>query len=189
MTSKRNVLLVGAVAVLLLLVASSRTWVEGTVSDAVLQNARVTVSGSKAAPATVAAALVGAAAIVAALTTGRVARWIAAVLALLSGLLALGSALWLLHDPEGAVQSRASGVTGRTGHVAASSSLTFWVWVGVLGGVLLTLAGALCIAGVRRWSGLSSAYDAPEAKRAPKVSDWDRLSAGDDPTADDDDED
>ncbi|TWP33573.1 Trp biosynthesis-associated membrane protein [Leekyejoonella antrihumi] len=188
MTSKRNVLLLGALGVLLILVASSRTWVNGTVGDAVLQNAQLSVSGSKASPAGVAAALVGAAAIVVAVTTGRVARWVAAVLALLSGLLALGGAIWLVQNPSAAVRSRAASVTGRTGHVAVHTSLTFWVWIGVFGGVLLTMAGALCIAGVRQWSGLSSAYDAPATAKVARVSDWDRLSVGDDPTADDDDE-
>ena len=51
MSSKRNVLLVGAVAVILMVAANTRTWVSGTVTDAVLQSAHTDASGSKAAPA------------------------------------------------------------------------------------------------------------------------------------------
>lgn len=185
MTSKRTVFVVAALGVVLLVVAGTRTWVTGDLNDAVLQHAQVTVTGSKAAPACLGAAFVGAAATIAALTTGRIARWISAVLVLLAGLLALVGALWVVQDPSGAVQSRAASATGHTGHVAASAALTIWPWVGVLGAVLLTIGGACCVLGVRRWSGLSSSYDAPTGKREKVVSDWDRLSAGDDPTSDD----
>ena len=65
MIGKRSVLLTGALAVILLVAANTRTWVNGSVTDAVLQGAHTAASGSKASPALLAAALVGAAAVLA----------------------------------------------------------------------------------------------------------------------------
>lgn len=189
MTSKRTVMLVGLIAVALLGVASTRTWVNASLADAVLQQAHLAVNGSGAAPTCVAAAFVGAAGIIAALTTGPIARWVAAALVLLSGVLALVGVILLIQDPQGAIRGRVGSATGRIGNVAATTSLTVWVWVALVGAVALTAAGVLTLAGVRRWSGLSSSYETPRAARARKVSDWDRLSAGDDPTRDGSDDD
>ncbi len=185
MTSKRTVVAVAALGVILLVVSSTQEWVSGVVRDAVLADAQVSLKGSKAAPACIGAAFVGAAAVLAALTTGRIARWFSAALVPLSGLLALGDAIKLIRDPAATVRDRAATAAGHTGGLHISVQLSPWVWVGVLGAVVLTVAGVLCLAGVRRWSGLSSSYDAPTGKKAPVVSDWDRLSAGDDPTSDD----
>lgn len=182
MTSKRNVLLTGLVAVILLVLANSRTWVQGTIQDAVLRNAHATAGGSTAAPVLVAAALVGAAAILAACTTGRVARLIAAVVALLSGVVALVSAIAAVRDPGAALRETATNMTGHTGDRQVAASLTFWPWVGVLGGVVLAIAGVLAVLGARSWRGLSDRYDAPSAAPTRKTSDWDLLSEGEDPT-------
>lgn len=188
MTSKRTIFALGAVAVVVIVVASMQVWVSGTVDDSVLAHTEVTVKGSKAAPACIGAAFVGAAAVLAALTTGRIARWISAVLVLLAGLLALGSALWVLRDPGATLASRAAEATGHTGGLQIEPQLSAWIWVGVVGAALLVVTGILCVAGVRGWSGLSSSYDAPTGQPAQStMSPWDRLSAGDDPTSDDED--
>lgn len=180
--TKRNVLLAGAVAIVLLIAANSRTWVEGTVSDAVLENAHASASGSKAAPALLAATLVGAAAVLATLTSGRIARWIAAVIALLSGVVALIAVIVVIRDPSAALRDAATSMTGHTGDRELNADLTFWPWVGLLGAVLLLLTGLLAIFGAREFSGLSSRYDAPVDKPAKRRSDWDLLSDGEDPT-------
>src|SRR5699024_10705648 len=83
-TSKRTVVAVAALGVILLVVSGSQDWVSGVVHDAVLADADVSLRGSKVAPACIGAAFVGAAAVLAALTTGRVARWFAAALVPLS---------------------------------------------------------------------------------------------------------
>lgn len=184
MTSKRSVFALGLVAVLLLLLSASRTWVTGSIADAVLQQAKVSVGGSSAAPVVTAAALVGAAAVIALLTAGRVARLIATAATGLAGVLALVGTLAVVRDPSGTVRDHAAASTGRTGDVVAQGVLTFWPWIAVLGAVLLVGAGVQAAIGGRRWSGLSSRYDAP-APRVRQTSAWDRLSAGEDPTTDD----
>lgn len=184
MTSKRSVFVVGLVAVLLLLLSASRTWVTGSIADAVLQQAKVSVGGSGAAPLVTASALVGAAAVLALLTAGRVARLIATAATGLAGVLALVGTLIVVRDPAQTIKSHAAASTGHTGNAAVQGALTFWPWIAVLGAVLLVGAGIQAAIGGRRWSGLSSRYDAPTA-RVRQNSAWDRLSAGEDPTTDD----
>lgn len=182
LTSKRSLVIVGAIAVILLVAANTRTWVSGTVTDAVLQSAHTDASGSKAAPALLAAALVGAAAVLATLTTGRITRWIAAVITLIAGVVAVIATLAAIRKPVQTLGDVATTMTGHTGDRKVTADLTVWPWVALLGGVLLVLAGVLAIVGARAWSGLSSRYDAPGKKPARKKSDWDLLSEGEDPT-------
>lgn len=180
---KRTLVLAVAVSVALLMFAATRTWITGTVSDAVLSDVRVSVGGSQAAPVVFGAALVGAAAGIATLTAGRLGRWVAAVFVLLSGLLAVTGVLLVVADPAGPLSDQAAATTGRTGGVAAHGSLTPWPWVALLAGVGLSLAGCYALLAVRRLSGLSGRYDAPAAHSDRPLSDWDQLSAGLDPTA------
>ncbi|MGN6412832.1 Trp biosynthesis-associated membrane protein [Flexivirga sp.] len=182
MIGKRSVLLTGALAVILLVAANTRTWVNGSVTDAVLQGAHTAASGSKASPALLAAALVGAAAVLATLTTGRVARWIAAVITLIAGVVAVVAVVVVVRDPVKAISDVATTMTGHTGDRQVTADLTVWPWIALLGGVLLVLTGALAIIGARSWAGLSSRYDAPTAAKATRRSDWDMLSEGEDPT-------
>lgn len=180
--SKRTVLIVGAVAVILLVAANSRTWVSGTITDAVLQSAHTNASGSKAAPALLAATLVGAAAVLATLTTGRVPRMIAAGITAVAGVVAVVATIVVVRDPARTLADVATSMTGHTGDREVAADLTAWPWVALLGGVLLTLTGVLAVLGARRWSGLSSRYDAPGSAPARTRSAWDRLSDGEDPT-------
>ncbi|NHN54982.1 Trp biosynthesis-associated membrane protein [Calidifontibacter sp. DB0510] len=181
MTSRRTVIIVGVLGVVLALIAASRTWVSGTLNDAVLQGTRVNVSGGKAAPTLIAGALVGAAAFLAILTTGRVARRIAAVLAVLGGLLCATGVVMVISDPSAPLRDQASAATGRTGAVGVDATLNGWPWLALIGGVLITVAGLASLLLAGRWSGLGRSYDAPAAPRAKD--DWDALSEGDDPTA------
>lgn len=182
MITKRFVLLVGTFAVTVLIVTNTRTWVSGTVNDAVLQSAHVSASGSKAAPILLSSVLVGSAAIFAAVTTGHIARWIAAIVALLAGGTALFETMLAVHNPGASLRDVATSITGHIGNQQVAGSLTIWVWFAVFGSVLLIFAGVLAILGAHTWDGLPTKYDAPVTKRSKRVSDWDLLSKGEDPT-------
>lgn len=177
-----------AVPVILVLAAGARTWVHGTVSDAVLADSRVSVTGSQASSGVVATALVAAAALLAALTGGRIVRWIGGVVLTLAGLMIAGMAVRVLLDPESVVGAQAAQRTGRTGSVEATGSTTVWVVLVVLAGVALVVCGLAALVSARSWGGLSSRYESPavEADRTeratPAESDWERLSRGEDPT-------
>jgi uncharacterized membrane protein (TIGR02234 family) len=194
LTAKRTVLLTVLLAAVLLLVSASRTWVEGSVRDVVLGATALHGSGTQVAPGVLAAALVGAASAVAAATSGRVVRTVAAVATVLAAVLALVGAVGVLADPGSAVGRLAATSTGRTGTVGAQGRITFWVVAAVVAAVVMGLAGVAAVAGSRRWSGLSSRYDAPgDAGVSPEASagrpstareesPWDQLTRGEDPT-------
>lgn len=175
-------------AVVTLLASGARTWVNGRVSDPVLAETAVSVSGSDAAAGVVATALVGAAAVLAALTGGRVVRWIGAGALMLAGVLVVVLVLQVLLDPEAAVGRQAAELTGRTGSIDATGEPTFWVFLSLLAGAVLILTGGASLLSVRSWGGLSSRYEPPGEEPGPSPrateaeSDWDRLSRGEDPT-------
>lgn len=185
---KLLVLATAAAAILLLLASGARTWVTGQVSDPVLAETAVSVDGRDAASGVVAAALVAAAAALAAVTGGRVVRWIGAIVLTASGVLVAGLSLPVLLDPGSVVGRQAATQTGRNGSIDATGDPTFWVYLGLLAGAVLILAGGAALLGVRRWGGLTSRYDAPTGDPRPsrrateEESDWDRISRGEDPT-------
>jgi hypothetical protein len=167
LTSKRVVLLVVLVGAAVLLVSGSRTWVSGSVSDAVLGASLVHGTGSQVAPGVLAAALVAAASAVAAATSGRVVRVVALAAMGLAALLALYVIGTVVAHPSVALGRIAATSTGRTGSVPAHGVVTVWVWVAGLAAVAVAFGGAGAMLGARRWSGLSSRYDAPVTAGEP----------------------
>ncbi len=201
LTSKAGVVLLALVGAGLLLVSGSQTWVSGTVDDAVLGSSRVTGSGSDVASGVVALALAGAAAAIAATTSGRVVRRVVIVVLALA---ALGSGVLVARvvaDPSGVLGAVAARSTGRTGSIETHATVTPWPFIAATGALLLLCTAVAAWLGSRRWRGLSARYDAPAAPAAPGrdgptsrgtdargsrgervASDWERLSAGEDPT-------
>ncbi len=188
-TGKGAVALLGLAGAGALLVVGFRPWVEGAVDDAVLGASRVSATGAEVAPGLSAVALVLAAAVVAVVATGRVARLVA--LALWAGSLVAATALAIhvLADPAGVLGPVAAARVGRTGSVPATAEVTVWPWLALLAVVVAGVGLVGAVLGVRRWAGPSSRYDAPgtdgqvAGPRGERVaSDWDELSAGRDPT-------
>jgi len=197
LTSKRTVLLLVMMSALVILVSGSREWVSGSVGDAVLGASTLHGKGSDIAPGALAAALVGLASAVAAATSGRVVRVIAASAALLAAALGAVVVTSILVDPGGALGALAAAGTGRSGTVAVDGRVGIWAWVALAATLVMGLGGLGALVGGQRWHGLSTRYDAPvaghagrsgpptserEKARGPE-SEWDRLSRGDDPTA------
>jgi uncharacterized membrane protein (TIGR02234 family) len=171
-----------------LLVAGFRPWVTGAVDDPVLGATRIEAAGTQVAPGLSALALTLAAAAVAVVATGRVAR----VVALLAwaGALVTAAALTgrVLADPAAALGPAAAARVGRTGSVESVADATIWPWVALAALVVGAAALVAAVLGSRRWSGLSRRYEVPAGgaaagPRGERVSsDWDELSAGRDPT-------
>ncbi|MEO6144097.1 MAG: Trp biosynthesis-associated membrane protein [Dermatophilaceae bacterium] len=193
LTTKRMVLLLVLVSAVAILVSGSREWVSGSIADAVLGETAVHGKGSDVAPVALAAALVGLASAVAVATAGRVVRLIAACAALLAAVLGAVVVIGVLADPAGALGRLAAAGTGRTGTVATQSSVGVWAWVALAATLFMGVGGFASLIGGRRWSQLSSTYDAPVADVASRQdstgqpvssndSAWDQLSRGEDPT-------
>ncbi|MGL5867188.1 MAG: Trp biosynthesis-associated membrane protein [Dermatophilaceae bacterium] len=186
---KGSVALLGVLAALGLLAAGFQPWATGAVDDAVLGATGVSATGSEVAPGLSGVALAVAAAVVAVITAGRVGR----VVALVGYALCLAGATSLivrvLVDPGGALGPLAATRVGRTGTVATTeAAATGWPWLAlaaVVVGAVGLLAGVL---GARSWGAPTSRYDIPRSAdaagpRGERISsDWDRLSAGQDPT-------
>ena len=194
LTGKRTVVVLVLMSASVILVSGSREWVSGSVGDASLGASVLHGRGSDIAPGALAAALVGLASAVAAATSGKVVRVIAACSALLAALLGAGVIILVLADPDAALGGLAAAGTGRSGTVAAHGQAGSWAWVALTAMLTMGLGGIGALVGSPRWDGLPSRYDAPVAGGEPepgsavrldrrRESEWDQLSRGKDPTA------
>ncbi len=182
LTSKRTVLVVILTAASVILISGSREWVSGSVEDAVLGASALHGAGSDIAPGALAAALVGLASAVAAATSGRVVRVAAACSALMAAVLGATGIILVLADPGSALGKLAAAGTGRSDGFTTHAQAGSWVWVALAAMLAMGLAAVGALVGGSRWRGLSSRYD-NGGLAAEHLSDWDRLSRGEDPTA------
>ena len=186
-TSKLTVILHALVGAGVLLTSGGRTWVTGTVDDPVLGSSRILGTGSELATGVVALALVAAAAALASATSGPVVRRLTLAVLALTGVGVAFVAARVALDPEQALGAVAARSLGRTGTIETNASATSWPWIAVVASVLLVLAAVAGWFGASSWRGLGARYEAPGAAAGPRgqrvASDWDRLDAGDDPTA------
>jgi hypothetical protein len=88
----------------------------------------------------------------------------------------------VLADPGSALGKMAAAGTGRSDGFATHAAAGGWVWVALAAMLAMGLAAVGALVGGSRWRGLSSRYDSGEPA-AEHLSDWDRLSRGEDPTA------
>ena len=182
LTRKRTVLAVILTAAFITLISGSRQWVSGSVVDAVLGASALRAAGSDIAPGALAAALVGLAAAVAAATSSPVVRVVAACSALMAAVLGATVIIVVLADPAGALDRLAAAGAGRSGAFATHGQAGSWAWVALAAMLVMGLGALGALVGGPRWHGLSSKYEAGEPA-SEHVSDWDRLSRGEDPTA------
>jgi uncharacterized membrane protein (TIGR02234 family) len=205
------VLGLGVLGAALALLAASQHWLSVAVHDPLVGTGKLHPSGRDVAALVPAAALVGLAGSVAAVTLRSIGRHVAGLLLVAAGGAVGAAAVAVLHDPRAAAVDVVRQATSRTGDVSASASATAWPWLAVVAAIPLALAGAVTIVRGRRWSGLSSRYDAPTdpsipspqsnssdpaepadpvapvapvARSAvePEVDVWDAVSRGEDPT-------
>jgi uncharacterized membrane protein (TIGR02234 family) len=189
LSSKGGVVLLSLLGAGLLLVSTFRPWVTGAVND-VLGATVLSATGAEVAPGLSAVALAIAAAAIAMVAAGRIARTVAVVADAVCVAVAVGLAGRVLLDPEGVLGPVAAARVGRTGSVETVAATTIWPWVALVACAiaLAGLAGALV--GMRRWGGPTRRYEVPDGTTAvaagPRgervASDWDELSSGRDPT-------
>ncbi|WP_328741915.1 TIGR02234 family membrane protein [Streptomyces caniferus] len=182
----------GAVGAALALLASGRTWAEGT---AVLAQGELprSVTGADVTGVPGALAVVGLAALVAVFAVRRAGRIAVAGLLALSGVGIVVAAV-LGNSDTSALREKAATAVGLTGADVHHVTHTGWPWVAAAGGLLLLLAGLLALAQGRHWPAMSGRYErtpggARGPRRAPAAPDLDRpeeiwksLDRGEDPT-------
>ncbi|MDX3237419.1 TIGR02234 family membrane protein [Streptomyces sp. ME03-5709C] len=187
----------GVTGAAVVLLASGKTWQEGSVpfTDGGIP---VSVSGHQVTGVPGALALVGLAALVAVFAVRGAARLLVAGLIALCGVGALAAALLALGDTA-ALDAAAATASGLSRTTVSGSSTSAWPGVCAAGGVLLLLAGAVAVLRARTWPGMSNRYDrdTPEGARtarihapapAPAAGEerpedlWKALDRGEDPT-------
>ncbi|MEP6649343.1 MAG: Trp biosynthesis-associated membrane protein [Lapillicoccus sp.] len=206
LTRKRVVSAAVAVPALVLLLATTRTWLTGRSAEPLLGGGTVSATGAQLAPGVVALALVCLVALVTTLTGGPAVRRVSCLVLVLAAAGTVAHTVRPLTGPEEALGRVAAAGLGRTGVVATSAEVSAWAWTAPAAGILLLLAALLAAVAARQWSGLSSRFDAPgdegdeggavaTSGRGPRAraaatergthpSTWDDLSEGRDPTID-----
>ncbi len=189
LSSKGGVVLLALLGAGLLLVSAFRPWVTGSVKD-VLGATRLSATGAEVAPGLSAVALAIAAAAIAMVAAGRIARTVAVVAYAVCVGLAVVLAVRVLLDPEAVLGPVAASRVGRTGSVETVAEATIWPWVALVACVIALVGLAGAVVGMRRWGGPTRRYEVPDGSTAvaagPRgervASDWDELSSGRDPT-------
>lgn len=170
-----------AVAGVLLLFASGRTWGAATVGAAGAARQHVSVSGHDVAPALSAIGLALLAMSVALLAARGPLRRIGGVIVVAIGAAALSGAFRARNDVGHKLALRVFASSART----IGGSRPAWWLVVVVAGALAVIAGAAATIGAGQRGGLDARYDAPSApsKDAEVPADaWDAIERGQDPT-------
>ncbi|MCU1593516.1 MAG: Trp biosynthesis associated, transrane protein Oprn/Chp [Frankiales bacterium] len=179
----------------LVLYATTRTW--AVLEPTRLGSVAVDLSGDTLSGASQALGYVGLAAVLALAATKRLGRVVVGVLVLAAG---IGIVIALSRVLHAGLASRAlehvstPACTPAPGESSCGqyvllppvSTTVTWVWVSLVGGVLMSASGLLVAVRGPRWAALSSSYAPPAARPAePPVTDkgvWDALDRGEDPT-------
>lgn len=163
----------------LVLLALSLVWVSYEVTAAApLPTRTVRLRGASLVPGARALGLLGLAAVAALLATRSRGRQVVGALVVLTGAgiaVAVGRAL---ADAPGAVSRAASSDVA----VSQAADLGPWPYLGLLGALLLTAAGALATLRGHRWAGLAARYDGDRPAASAQPDPWTALDRGEDPT-------
>lgn len=136
----------------------SPTWITTTVATALEPEVAVAASGTSAAPGVGAGALVLLAAGIACALTGRVARYVALVVAAAAGVLVVASTLVVVGDPTPAATNAASATSGVT-ELTSPVVLTAWPWAAVATGVLAVVVAVWAGIAARGWAATSARHE------------------------------
>jgi hypothetical protein len=174
------------------LVAWTQLWFTDSVSETTTSRLALAVTGDVAAPSLSAFSLAGLALVAALTIAGPVLRIVLGILqfAIGSGIVATTAAA--LANPVAASADAVTKVTGVSGShsvaaLVSASTQTAWPWLALAFGALTAILGIFIAITSRRWPGSSRRYqtaqDAEQEISSNPVSDWDRLSGGNDPTS------
>ncbi len=155
---------------------TTRTWLNVQLPRTAVQTPDLAVSGSDAATAVTAFAVVAITAGLAASIAGPVARWIVSVILMISGVGVAAASYTVIADPEqgaaGAI-GQAIGVSGATGTVV---TLTALPWAALVSGILIAITGVWLAVASRGWK--SSRRYAPSPAAAPAAATASADTAG-----------
>jgi hypothetical protein len=185
-------LIAGIIFSALTLLAWTQLWFTESVNETTTSRLALAVTGDVAAPSLSAFSLAGLALVAALTIAGPALRIVLGILQFAIGSGIVASTAAALANPVAASASAVTKVTGVSGShsVAAlvgTSSQTAWPWLALAFGALTALLGIFIAITARRWPGSSRRYQTAKGTdqetSSNPVSDWDRLSGGNDPTS------
>lgn len=185
---KSTLVLLAVLAALAVFGTTTQTWIHVSFAQGQVQQADLSIPGSKAAVAVSALAIVALAGSLATTIAGRIGRIITTSLVLLASIGIIAVVFGVLADPSGAAMSEVGKATGVVG-VASNAATTWFPVAAVAAATILAIAALLMLIFGSGWT-VRTKYDAASAdtaKAAPgapidEIDSWDRLSRGDDPT-------
>lgn len=199
MSAKALLILLLVVGGGLALLASVQAWIHVEFFPGVATVEQTEVSGQQASPAITLIALAALAAALVLTIAGPVFRRVIGALVLLLGVGLSSVGLVIALSPIDGARSQvedATGISGADSHYALVSeiSVSAWPMITAAIGVLLAVLGLYVVLFSGRWKAAGRKYDAagrgkaqkasrPEAQ-GDRISEWDALSDGDDPTDD-----
>lgn len=189
---------------------TTRTWLNVQLPATAVQTPDLAVSGSDAATAVTAFAVVAITAGLAASIAGPVARWIVSVILMVAGVGVAAASWTVISDPAQGAAGAIGQAIGVSGAAGTEVTLTVMPWAALVSGVLIALTGAWLAAASRSWTssrryapvaaaGTATAASGSESttpgtgspaadtngggpEPVDDIDSWDRLSRGDDPT-------
>lgn len=189
---------------------TTRTWLNVQLPATAVQTPDLAVSGSDAATAVTAFAVVAITAGLAASIAGPVARWIVSVILMVAGVGVAAASWTVISDPAQGAAGAVGQAIGVSGAAGTEVTLTVMPWAALVSGVLIALTGAWLAAASRSWTssrryapvaaaGTATAASGSESttpgtgspaadtngggpEPVDDIDSWDRLSRGDDPT-------
>lgn len=187
--SKRLAVIVLLLAGVLALAASTQPWVFAQLEQVATSQSEITATGKEAnaalAPISLAVLALGIALTIA----GQIFRYVLSIISVLLGAGLIWVGISSLADPIAAVSTQLSELTGLTGGAQFDSvenlSSTPWPYVTILTGVVTIIAGLIVVLRSRNWKTGGRKYEtdkAPVSAEPDRVSDWDMLSNGEDPS-------
>ncbi|MBK0419174.1 Trp biosynthesis-associated membrane protein [Leucobacter sp. CSA1] len=192
MRAKPLLLLGIALSGALSLLAATQTWLSFSLDSSAAAQTEVAVGGQELNPALVPVALALVACAVALTIAGPVFRRVLGGLVALLGAGIVALTAGVLASPLDAASGRITELTGLSGGAQAglvvSSQLSPWAAANAALGVLAALLGVLVLVLGGRWAAAGRKYEAgsaraPRAAGPDRISDWDALSEGGDPTS------
>lgn len=196
LTSKSLVLLAVVLAAVVALLSSVQTWVDIKFFSGVASVESLATTGQDLSPALTLIALAGLASALVLTIAGPVFRRIIGVLIVLLGAGLTAIAVLTLANPLGGARGSIETVTGISGEaqygLVRATVVTAWPTIAALCGFVLVVAGLWVVIFGARWKSGGRKYESGEntgrsaqreSGRSDRISDWDALSDGDDPTA------
>lgn len=178
--------LAGTVLSGVLIGATRLTWAQADARDLTGSAQSVAVTGTDAAPAVLALAIV---AIAASLATSLASSWVRFVtgpVLIASGLGAAWSSFAVTLDPQGAAAGAVTEATGVVGS-QVDAAATVWPMISILPALVLCAIGIVVLLVGGRWPRgtryRSAAVAAPSDPAEDPAAAWDALTRGEDPSA------